>query len=191
MNCMDCASRFAFCIPIPDRKQVHPFIQKSILQFMAIFYRPTKIFISDNSQDIMKLLNDFNTQHQPSTPYQEQENAFAERINQTFMNGVGAALYTADLPPTYWHYEVIDMVDKYNYLYHTTIGKSPFIVFYNAEASCIRGMHIFGELGHCPSKKQKNQVVPEIPCSSVLAQGPAKPSVSGKERWIKHEDPES
>lgn len=60
---------------------------------MAVFNRPPAVFVSDNakeykSKDMTELLKAFNIQHQPRTPYQEQENGIVERINQTLMNGV-------------------------------------------------------------------------------------------------------
>lgn len=88
---------------------------------MAIFNRAPVVFVSDNakeyiSKDMRELLQAFQIQHQSRTHYHEQENGIAERINQTFMNGVRAVLMTADLPPDYWHYALIDVVDKYNQL---------------------------------------------------------------------------
>lgn len=142
-----------------------PFIQDSILEFMAIFNRTPAVFVSDNateyiSKDMREILHTFQIQHQPRTPYHEQENGIAELINQTFMNGVRDALMTADLPPDYWHYALIDVVDKYNQLWHSYINKSPFMAFYGTKASNIEGLHIFGQLGHCSNLKPKPKLNP-------------------------------
>lgn len=79
------------------------------------------MFVSDNareyiSKEMTDLLNDFNIQHHPTTPYSTQENGIAERIIQKFLNAIRAAFYTADLPPGYWHYALYDFVDKYKML---------------------------------------------------------------------------
>lgn len=67
------------------------------------------------------------------------------------MNGVRAALLTADLPPDYWRYALIDFVDKYNQLWHSSINKYPQMAFYNTKATNIEGLNNFGQLGHCPN----------------------------------------
>lgn len=106
VTCLDAASRYSLCIPIVYRTMILPFIEESIIQFISVFNRPASIFVSYNareyiSTDMKKLLQDFNIQHQPSTPYQPQDNSLAERLNQTLLNAVRAAIYTADLTPSY------------------------------------------------------------------------------------------
>ena len=64
------------------------------------------------------LLQKYNTKHHLATAYNAPENAFAERINQTFMNAVRAALLTAELPPSYWSFALLGAVDKYNHMFH-------------------------------------------------------------------------
>lgn len=119
--CVDAASRYALFIPHTDRTKVIPFIEQSIAQFMTSFKKAARVFVSDNAQEYVskemnEILNDFNIQHHPTTPYSAQENGIAERINQTVLNAIRAALFTADLPPAYWHYAMYDVVDKYNML---------------------------------------------------------------------------
>lgn len=109
----------------------------------------------------MELLRSFNIQHYPTTSYKSQGNGIAERFNQTFMNAVREALNTADLPPQYWQFALLDVVDKYNQLYHSSIACSPFIKFYNAKYSNINGLHIFGQLGRCPNRKPKSKLEPK------------------------------
>lgn len=111
VTCVDTASRYAMCIPIVDRTKVVPFTESRITQFMSIFNRPPRIFNSDNSKEYISaymeaLLHSINIQHYPMKPYTAQENGIAERLNQTFMNAVRAALYTADLPPQYWKFRL-------------------------------------------------------------------------------------
>lgn len=130
VTCVDAASRYAMCIPIVDRTKVVPFIESSITQFMSIFNLPPRIFVSDNAKEyvsaqMMELLHSFNIQHYPTTPYTAQENGIAERLNQIFMNAVRAALYTVDLPPQYWQFALLDVVDKYNQIYHSVPGLFP------------------------------------------------------------------
>lgn len=163
---VDVSSQYVMCIPIVDRTKVLPFVPSSITQFMNVFNRPPRIFVSNNAKeylsvDMKELLYAFNIQHYPTTPYSAQENGTAERLNQTFMNAVRAALYTADLPSHYWPFFLLYVVDKFNQLYHTSIGCSPYMRFYNAQASDIDGLHIFGRLGHCPNKKPKPSLAPK------------------------------
>lgn len=134
VTCLDAASRYAYCVPLKDRTQVVPFIQQCVLLFMDVFNKPPKIFVSDNAKDYVskemhEVLDAFNIQHHPRTPYHEQENALAERINQTFMNGIGSALYTANMEKHYWHFALIDVVDKYSQLHHKAIKTSQYMKF--------------------------------------------------------------
>lgn len=117
ITCIDAASRYAVCVPIIDRTEAVPFIQQCITQFMSIFNKPPQVFVSDNakeyvSKDMQQLLDVFNVQNHTTTPYSAQENGIAERINQTFLNAIRAALYTAELPPSNWIYALHDVVDK-------------------------------------------------------------------------------
>lgn len=165
ITCIDAASRYAICVPITDRKKVVPFIEKCISQFMTIFNKPPRVFVSDNakeyvSKSMIKLIDAFNIAHHPTTPYSSQENGIAERINQTFLNAVRAALYTADLPPSYWSHALCDVVDKYNQVFHSAIGCSPYMKFYNASHSDISGLYIFGQLGHFPIKSPGPKLKP-------------------------------
>lgn len=152
MTCLDAASRYAYCIPILDRTKVVPFIQHCILMFMDIFNKPPKAFVSDNvkeyiSKDMSDLLDSFNVQHKPSIPYQAQENSFAEKLNQTFMNCIRKALYTANMESEYWHYALLDVVEKYNQLHHKSIRTSLYMKFYGTDVPDLGGLHVFGQVG--------------------------------------------
>lgn len=163
---VDAASRFAFCIPIQKRTQVLDFVHESLQHYTRIFNKPPLIFVSDNakeyiSSDMSKLLSHYDVQHFPRTVYQEQENGIAERINQTLMNAVRSALYTAQLQPSYWSYDLKDAVDKYNQLHHQAIGMSPHMAFYGQPCSDIDGIYIFGQIGYCPNLKAKPKLYPK------------------------------
>lgn len=87
------------------------------MQVTSTFNKPQRVFVSYNakeyvSEDMQKLLDAFNVQHHPTTLYSAQENGIAKRINQTLLNPIRAALYTAELPPSYWHFSLHDVVDK-------------------------------------------------------------------------------
>lgn len=173
VTCVDTASRHAMRFPIVDRTKVVPFIDNSITAFMIIFNKPPRIFVTDNAKEyvsskMMEVLNSFNTQHYPTTPFSAQENSIAERLKQTVMNAIRAALYTADLPPQYWSFALIDVIGKYNQLIHSSIGCSPFMRFYNAAASDIEGMHILGQLDHFPNKKPKPKLAPKAQVARYL-----------------------
>lgn len=107
------------------------------------------------------LLHSFNIQNYHTTPYTAHENGIAERLNQMFMNAVRAALCTADLPTQYWQFALLDVVEKYNQLYHSSLACSPFMTFYNAKDSDITGLHIFGQFRHCPNRKPKPKLEPK------------------------------
>lgn len=166
VTCIDAASRYAICIPIVDRTKVVPFIEASITQFMSTFNSPPKIFVSDDakeyvSKEMTALLHSFNIQHSPTTTYTAQENGISERMNQTLMHAVKVTLYTADLPPQYWQYELLDAVDKYNQLHHSSIVCSLFMKVNGAKASDITGLNIFGQIRHCPNRKPKSKLEPK------------------------------
>lgn len=81
------------------------------------------------------------------------------------MNAVRAALYTADLPPYYWNFALTDFVDKYNQFYHFALNASPYTQFYNVKSSDVSGLHVFGQLCHCPYKKPGPNI---SPCAQVV-----------------------
>lgn len=90
ITCIDAASRYEICIPITDRTKVVPFVEQYSTQFMSIFNKPPRVFVSDNtkeyiSKDMQNLLDEFNVQHHATNPYSSQENGLAERLNKTFV----------------------------------------------------------------------------------------------------------
>lgn len=148
VTCLYAASIYAYCVQIHDRTKLMPFTEQCVLMFMDVFNKPPQVFVSDNAQqyvskDMMSILDAFQIQHHPRTPYHEQENSLAERINQTFMNGVRAALYLAYLPPQYCHYALLDIVDKYNQLWNRSIKTYPYMAFYGTYVPYLEGLQIF------------------------------------------------
>lgn len=60
----------------------------------------------------MRMFGDMDIAHVPPIAYNPEENGIAERINDTLMNAIRAALDTALIDWTYWNYALAYVVDK-------------------------------------------------------------------------------
>lgn len=69
------------------------------------------------------------------------------------MNALREALETVKLDFSYWTYALTDVVDKFNQLPHSEIGKSPKELWIE-ETMKLKSLYIFGQHGFVPVMTQ-------------------------------------
>lgn len=116
---------------------------------------PPRWMIRDNtgeytSEVVSQMLSDMNIRHIPDIPYNSEENWIADRFNKTFMNAVRAALISSNMSWKYWTWALLDVVDKYNQLPHSSTRQTPHELWFDSPAPNLSNLFIFGQLGYVP-----------------------------------------
>ena len=81
------------------------------------------------NSDMKELFENYDINHQTSSPYTPHQNGIAERTNRTVFELAAASLYTADVPLRLWPYAVKNVIHSLNHMpnKHLNLSSTPHI----------------------------------------------------------------
>ena len=99
---VDRATDYKDCFPLQSRSASDCY---GALQEFLGGYTPKRIY-TDNEAGLIRACKDLRLNHDKSTPYRHQSNAYCERVARKVVEGARALLEQAGLPSCFWTFAV-------------------------------------------------------------------------------------
>ena len=135
---LDEATRYLQVVLLTHKSNISTYIKPLLSSIQLHTNVPIQQFRFDgggeyNSNNLKQFYDQNSIHAKSTTPHTPQENAKAERINQTLKDRVRSTMAHSNLPPTMWEYALLDTVDKYNHSYHSTTKTIPAAVWHSRD----------------------------------------------------------
>lgn len=162
LTIMDLATRKLIALPMRARSETPALIAKHITQIQTTHGAPVQVFHSDNakeylSQQLQQFLAANGIQHTTTVPHHPENNAIAERINQTLMQATRAAIAHSKAPTHMWHHAITDVTFKYNWTPHSTTDAIPYQAW-SPQSTPPPYILPFMAKGAVPDRRMKNKL---------------------------------
>lgn len=132
---IDEATRYLQVIPLTHKSNVTQHIKPSLNKIQLHTGKPIQQFRIDGAKEyttknLLEYYDHMSITIKQTTPHTPQENAKAERVNQTLKDRIRSTMAHSNLPPTMWEYALQDTVDKYNETLHHATKTVPAAVWH-------------------------------------------------------------